>query len=309
MKRIIPCVIITLLMMLAGIFMPLMGIIGLMLCPLPLAILGCVEGHRQMSIAELMIEVTLFVVVAPSMAIYFLIGCAPVSGILFLLSRDDIKTVKKFTGAESLLLCIAASIIFKLILVIAFWLFTDKNIMFPDVQQMKMILSDLYANQPELQESVNTILNVFPYLFPTLLTLYSIAEGFLNYSLCYKFTKKLFPSIKNFPPELPEFKLWKFPVSILIASIFALIFGFFVDTDTWLNGSIFVMNLQLVISVLMFVQGLSVSFWIMDGFKLKRRTKIFICIILSIPFFWAWLIVIGMCELALNLRDRIKFKS
>ena len=151
--------------------MPLMGIIGLMLCPLPLAILGCVEGHRQMSIAELMIEVTLFVVVAPSMAIYFLIGCAPVSGILFLLSRDDIKTVKKFTGAESLLLCIATSIIFKLILVIAFWLFTDKNIMFPDVQQMKMILSDLYANQPELQESVNKILNVFPYLFPTLLML------------------------------------------------------------------------------------------------------------------------------------------
>ena len=309
MKRIIPCVIITLLMMLAGIFMPLMGVIGLMLCPLPLAVLGCVEGHKQMSIAELMIEVTLFIVVAPSMAVYFLIGCAPVSGMLFLLSRDDIKSVKKFTGAESLLLCTATSIVFKIILIVSFWLFTNKNIMFPDIQQMKIILSDLYANQPELQASVNTILNVFPYLFPTMLMLYSIAEGFLNYSLCYKFTKKLFPGIKNFPPELPEFKQWKFPTSILFASIFAFISGYFIDTETWFGGAIFVMNLQLVISALMFIQGVSVAFWIMDGFKLRRGSKIFVCIILSFPFFWPWLIVIGMSELALNLRNRIKFKK
>ena len=309
MRRIIPCVIITLLMMLAGIFMPLMGVIGLMLCPLPLAVLGCVEGHKQMSIAELMIEVTLFIVVAPSMAVYFLIGCAPVSGMLFLLSRDDIKSVKKFTGAESLLLCTATSIVFKIILIVSFWLFTNKNIMFPDIQQMKIILSDLYANQPELQASVNTILNVFPYLFPTMLMLYSIAEGFLNYSLCYKFTKKLFPGIKNFPPELPEFKQWKFPTSILFASIFAFISGYFIDTETWFGGAIFVMNLQLVISALMFIQGVSVAFWIMDGFKLRRGSKIFVCIILSFPFFWPWLIVIGMSELALNLRNRIKFKK
>ncbi|MBQ3457048.1 MAG: hypothetical protein IJG36_11460 [Synergistaceae bacterium] len=46
MKRIIPCVIITLSMIIAGSFLPLFGFLGLMLCPLPLGVLGCVEGRK-----------------------------------------------------------------------------------------------------------------------------------------------------------------------------------------------------------------------------------------------------------------------
>ena len=296
-------------MILAGIFVPVIGFLGLMLCPLPLAVLGCSEGQKRMSIAELMIEITLFLAVSPSVAVYFLLGCAPLSGILFLISRNEFKEVKKFTAAESFLACAGVSIGFKLILIVVFWIFTGQNILFPDVRQMSAIMNELYGNQPELQEAVKTVLAVFPYLLPTMLMIYATFEAFLNYVLCIRYTRKLFPSVKNYPPEFPEFRLWRFPISLLFVSIFALIAGYFVNMDTWFWGAIFLMNLQIVISVLMFVQGLSVSFWIMDGFKLKRRTKIFICIILSIPFFWAWLIVIGMCELALNLRDRIKFKS
>ena len=59
----------------------------------------------------------------------------------------------------------------------------------------------------------------------------------------------------------------------------------------------------------MFVEGLSMVFWIMAGFKFKKGAKIAACILLSIPFFWPWLIVIGMCDMALNLRERIKFKQ
>ena len=309
MKRIIPCVVITLIMVIAGIFLPVFGFLALMLCPLPLAVLGCIEGHKNMSIAEFMIEGILFVAISPSIAIYYLLACAPLAGILFLLSKNELKEIKKYTAAESLLLCVGISITFKLILILGFWIFTKQNILFPDVHQMNITLNELYGNQPELQEAVRTVLSVFPYLLPTMLVLYATIETFLNYALCSRLTKKLFPNTKNFPPELPEFKVWKFPVSLLLASIFALVAGYFIDTDTWFWGAIFIMNLQIVISALMFVQGLSMALWIMDGFKLKRATKILIFIILSFPFFWPWLIVIGMCELALNLRDRIKFKS
>ena len=67
------------------------------------------------------------------------------------------------------------------------------------------------------------------------------------------------------------------------------------------------MNLQIVLNVFMFVQGVSVAFWIMDGFKFRRMSKVIACVVLSFPFFWPWLIVVGMSDMALNLRERIKF--
>ncbi len=309
MKKIIPCVVISLTLILAGFFLPVLGFFGLMLCPLPLCVLGCLEGQKSMTIAELMIEITLFLVVSPSLAVYFLLGCAPISAVIFSVSREDIKRVKNFSGPESILMCSGASILFKLILLAAFWFFTGRNILFPDVHQMSMILQQLYGNNSELRQSVMQVLALFPYLMPTLLVVYASFETLINYSLCGKIIKKFSPSSKNFPPLLPEFKAWRFSNSLLLVLVCSFIASYFIKTDTWFSGAVFLMNLQIVINVFMFVQGLAVAFWIMDGFKLRRGTKIFICVILSIPFFWAWLIIMGMSDMALNLRERIKFRS
>ena len=309
MKRIIPCVIITLSMIIAGSFLPLFGFLGLMLCPLPLGVLGCVEGRKSMSAAELMIEATLFLAVSPSMAAYFLLGCAPVSAIIFAVSQEGFKNAKKLTGGENLIICTGASVIFKTILIGAFWFFTGKNIMFPDAAQMSEVMSQLYGEQPELQATLRQVLAIFPHMLPSLLVIYSITECYLNYSLCHSIIRKVFPASKNFPPELPAFKMWKFPASLFFASLGGFLLGLLVDIETWFEGAMFIMNLQIVANVLMFVQGLSVAFWIMDGFRLRKGAKILICCVLSVPFFWPWLIIVGMCEMTLNLRERIKFKG
>ena len=298
---------ISLTLILAGFFLPILGFFSLMLCPLPLCVLGCLEGQKKMTMAELMIEITLFLVVSPSMAVYFLLGCSPVAAIIYSISREDIKAVKKFSGPESILICTGASILFKLILIAAFWFFTGRNIFLPDIKQIAVILRQLYADRPELLQSVVQSLGLLPYLLPTLLVVYASFETLLNYSLCGKIVKKFSPSSKNFPPQLPEFRMWRFPRSLLLVLVCSFITGFFIDTDTWFSGAVFLMNLQIVINVFMFIQGLSAAFWLMDGFKLRRITKIFICLILTIPFFWAWLIIIGMSDMILNLRDRIKF--
>ena len=306
MKRIIPCVFITLALILAGSFLPLFGVIGFMLCPLPLSILGCIEGHKRMSIAELMIEATLFLAVSPSMAAYFLVGCAPLSAMIFSLSRKEFKVVKKYSGPENLLVCTGASIFFKLLMVVLFWAFTKQNILFPDMSVMSETMTRLYGSQPELQEAMTRVLALLPHLMPTLLIVFCIAEAFMNYSLCSKLTRKLFPECENFPQELPEFRMWRFPGSLMAAAFVSLVFGYFIESESWFGVSVFVMNLQIIINLFMFIEGLSVLFWIMDGFKLRRASKIFACILVMIPFFWPWLIVIGMCDIVLNLRERIK---
>ncbi len=307
MKKIIPCVAITLSLILAGSFLPVLGVVGLMLCPLPLSILGCLEGHKTASIAELLIEATLFLILSPYMAVYFLIGCAPLSGVVFLLSRHDLKETKKYSAPESLLICAGTSIAFKLILLVVFWLFTGKNILFPNAAQMNEVLRQLYGESPEVVEAVRRVLAVFPYMMPALLVIYSSVEAYLNYSLCHAITKKYFPSCKNFPPELPPFMMWRFPVSLLFVSVLSVLLRYAVNADEWFEGAMFIINLQIIINIFMFIEGLALAFWIMAGFKFRRASKVFVCVLLSIPFFWPWLIVMGMCDMVFNMREKIKF--
>ena len=307
MKRIIICVFASLALILSGYFLPVFGFFGMLLCPLPLAILGNLEGHKRMSIAELMIEATLFLAVSPSMAVYFLIGCAPVSAIIFMLSREDFKNAKKYSGAESLLVCAGFSLAMKIILMLVFWFFTGRNFLFPDSAQMHIMMNQMYGDNPELQRAIQSVLSVFPYMIPAMTVIYSSAEAYLNYVFCNSIMRKYFHETKNFPPSLPAFMNWKFPVSLLFAYVFSLALGYFIDIDTWFTGSMFVLNLQIVLNIFMFIQGLSFAFWLMHGFKLRRLTKMIICILFTIPFFWAWLIIMGMCEMALNLREKIKF--
>lgn len=293
----------------AGSFLPLTGFFGMMLCPLPLCIIGCVEGRKVMSVAELMIEATLFFIISPSTAVYFMIGCAPVSAMMYMLSREDIRNTKNFTGGESLLLCAGVSVIFKTILLGAFWFFTGKNILFPDTAQMAAVMTEMYGDQPELQAALGQVLRILPHMLPSMLMIYAGIEALLNYSVCRAVMKRFFADCKNVLPELPAFSMWKFPVSILIVSIGGIILGWFIDAEEWQEGVMFLFNLQLVANILMFIQGLSLAFRIMEGFKLRRGVKALICFVLMIPFFWAWLIVMGMCEMSFNVRDRIKFKE
>ncbi len=309
MKRVIPCVFITLSLMLAGSFLPLFGLIGLILSPLPLSVLGCIEGRKSMSVAELLIEATLFLVISPTLAVYYLLGCAPVAAVIFMLSQESFRNVKKLTGGESYIICVGASLLFKTLLIWAFWFFTGKNILFPDSAQLSDIMSRLYGNDPELMSALRQVIAIFPRLLPSLLVIFAGIESYLNYSLCYSVMRKFFPDSKTYPPELPPFTLWKFPASIFFVSLGAFILGWLIDSETDLTVMVFIMNLQIAANVIMFVEGLSLAFWLMEGFRLKKGIKTALGIMLFIPFFWPWLIVIGMCDMSLNMRERIKFSK
>ena len=69
----------------------------------------------------------------------------------------------------------------------------------------------------------------------------------------------------------------------------------------------FILNLQIVANVIMFAEGLSLSFWLMEGFRLRKGIKMALGAVMFLPFFWPWLIVIGMCDMTLNMRERIQF--
>ena len=304
MKRIIISVFTTIALILSGYYLPVFGIIGMLLCPLPLALLGNLEGHRRMSLAELMTEITLFIMVSPLMALYFLIGCAGLSSSIFLLSREEFRKTSRYTGAESFLICAGVSLSLKIITILIFWFFTGRNILLPEVPQLHAMMK--YSDSPEVYIALRAAMSLLPYMLPSIIVIYVSCEVYLNYTLCYNIIRRYFPDVKNYPPELPLFIHWKFPVSLLLVSVISLIAGYITDREEIYIISVFILNLQIVLNILMLIQGVSLIYWLMEGYKLRRLTRITISIILIIPFFWSWLIILGMSEIGLNLRSKIR---
>ena len=260
-----------------------------------------------MSAAELLIEATLFLMFSPSLAAYYLLGCAPVAAAIFSLSQESFRDVKKLTGGESYLICAGTSILLKTLFLWAFWFFTGRNILMPDASQTAEIMTQLYGESPELMAGLRQVTALLPRLVPAILVIYAGIEAYLNYSLCHKITRKFFPQSKTYPPELPAFTLWKFPVSILLVSASAFALSWLLDAEEDFAVAMFIMNLQIAANVIMFAEGLSLAFWLMEGFRLRRGVKMGLGAVMFVPFFWPWLIVMGMCDMALNMRERIKF--
>ena len=298
MLRLISYGILTALLFSCGSFFPAFGFIGIMLSPLPLALLGCSYGRNKAAISEIIAEVLLFLFISPYMALYFFIGCAPISGIICALK--EFRQKFQFSAGENILICFTVSVFSKLILMIVFWFLTGHITMFPDTPQLEIILNEIYKEQPSLLEALQMVLYLFPYMIPLFVMLYSGAEAFLNYKLCVKFTKK-----KNFLPELPQFIDWKFPNSVLYALLFSLIAGLFINFRTWEEGSMFVFNLQLLVNIILFIQGLSFLLWLTFRFNFKPLTRFFSCLVLVFPFTWLIVIAAGMGELMADFREKL----
>lgn len=280
-----------------GNFFPAFGFIGMLLSPLPLAVLGCNYGRKKAAISELIAEAILLFLVSPYMALYFFLGYAPIAGTICALK--DLQKKFSLSTSENFLICFTVSVISKLVLMVVFWLLTGHNTMFPDTPQLEIILNQIYKEQPALLEALQMTLYLFPYMIPLFVILYSGIETFLNYRLCVYFTKK-----KNFFPKIPLFIHWRFPNSVLFALLFALIMGLFTNLKTSEDAAMFAFNLQLLVNIILFIQGLSFLLWLTVKYKFKPITRFFSCLILAFPMTWLIIIAVGMGDMMMNFRQK-----
>ena len=300
MGQVIFFAVLTLILIVAGFFVPVAGFFALMLCPLPLAVCACGEGHKKAAFAEIIVEAVLLLAISPTMALYFLLGCAPLSGTILILSES-----KKYKSSENYLICVAVSIVSKLFVMFVFWMFTGKNILLPDANAVKILMSQIYGNDREIKNLLNQVLIIFPKMIPAILILFSSLEAFLNYSLCNILVKKFYPSKKH-PEDFPAFTSWRFPKSLMTVLFFALMIGYFTDFDDHPDLAMFAINLQILINFIMYAEGFSLIFWFMNRYKFNKIFKsLGGILLLFFPFLWAWVIIMGMCDNVFNFREKL----
>ncbi len=284
---------------------PLLSFWGLLLCPLPLALLGCLDGGRWLG-AGIFLTEGLLLTLSPSLSFYFLLGCSPLSVGLFLLAEKREKL--QWTGGESLFGALIVSILSKLALLAFFWVLTGRNILVPDLAQIELLFSEtgtLSLEQRQgFQEALRQTAALLPYMTPAMILLWSGLESLVNYQFCGRFLRRR--GTERCLPALPPFAEWRLPASLLPAMILSIIAGFFLDTDQWFRASMFVVNLRLVLNVLFFIQGLSLAFWWMTYRGFRPLTRFLLFLLALFPLTWIWLILLGMIDMTFGIRARVR---
>ena len=299
LARMVLFVILTLALFSVGFFVPVLGFGGFLAVPLPLALLGMREGARWPAAGGVLSGGGLALLLDPLSALYYLIAQAPLSCALSFVSRGWRK------GAEALLLCSGISIASKLLLLGVFLTLTGHNPLMPDPEQIRLLLTRLYAELSldgeqawVLREAVDGMAALFPYMLPSLVLVSSLFESFVNYGLGALYRRGRAQSL----PPLPPFSDWRFSRTLLPAMLLAFLMGFF--ASDWTPGAMFAMNLKIVLDVFFFVQGLSLLWW----WFARRRVGVFWrCLTLAffvLPVFWFWLVLLGVGDMIFDLRRR-----
>lgn len=282
-------------------YVPAVTFWGLFFSPLPLALLGCREGRRSLGLGVLLTGgLTALLLSIPS-ALYFVTASAPLSAALAASSR------KSWSGGEALLACTFVSVTEKLFFFFLLWALTGRNFLAPDAGQVEEMMGRLYAGfSSGFRETISTQENMrqaaalLPYMTPSMLLLYAGLDALCNYKLCGYFQR----GQAHRPPALPAFTEWRFPKSLLSAFFLAFVINLLWGLDDWRAGALFAANLELVLNVLFFVEGLSLAFWWIGRRGVGPVLRTLAAVLFLIPLAWPWQVLMGIGDIVFDFRSR-----
>lgn len=282
-------------------YVPAVGFWGLFFSPLPLALLGCREGRRPLGLGMLLTGgLSAFLLSIPS-ALYFVTASAPLSAALAVSSK------KSWSGGEALLVCTFVSVAEKLSFFFLLWALTGHNFLAPDAGQMEEIIERLYEGFSSglqetiaMRENMRQTIALLPYMTPSMLLLYAGLDALCNYKLCGYFQR----GQAHRPPALPAFTEWRFPKSLLPAFFLAFVINLLWGLDDWRAGALFAANLELVLNVLFFVEGLSLAFWWIGRRGVGPVLRTLTAVLFLIPLAWPWQVLMGIGDIVFDFRSR-----
>ncbi|MFT9486677.1 YybS family protein [Tepidibacillus infernus] len=152
-------------------------------------------------------------------------------------------------------------------------------------------------------EMYHRFIDMIDLILPVLLINSAIIIVLFNHFFAVKIMKRLGTPI----PQLPPFREWRFPRSIVyyyILTMIALSIKSVYEINTL---KIIVSNLYPILQMLLLAQGLSFLFFLahMKGFKKGIPIIVSIVAILN-PFLSQILIILGMVDLGFHLRNKLK---
>jgi len=281
--------------------------------PTPAIILAKRKGLKYASLALIASDILVSMLLGVQTGMMFLILYTPLAialsyGVCH--EEDANKTI--LFGAAAYMISFVVLILFLNLIMGVNFIQQLSDIYNESISLMK----DMLTNMPEglnganVQEMIKTydemgatITSVITYLFPAVMIVASVITSYINYLVASKFAKRFSINIK----QHEGLSYFTFPRTFMIAMAVLLLLSFLLSTLK-INVGVIQLNLFMIVYSAMFFQGFAVlKFYLEKSIASKAlRTMILIMVIFMIAGLSQMLAVVGLIDLAIDLR---KFKK
>jgi len=284
-------------------YLPVIGPFVNLLWPVPIILLGVRHGYKWSIMATVVAGVIIAMLLHPLQAISVVVGFGLIGIVLGYAFRME------FSPGKTMLWGSIASLLSKALLLGIGAAISGINpfnmqsdVMANAVEQaMEVYRSFGMAEQElaKLAETMQTMIELMKIILPAGFIMASVVDTFLNFLIAKKVLKKLGHSIPDFPP----FKQWTLPDYVVYFFALALVMIYWGKSRDLTMLYNIGMNVQVITSMLLLVQGLSLFNFIVDKYNLSRLVKgIILFLIITNGFFSQILIFAGAIDMIIDYR-------
>lgn len=284
-------------------FVPFLALVTMFLLPVP--VMFFVYKHERKPILVYILLTSLLSIVIGSIGVFPIVAITMVAGYILGTSLKQKWPYMTTFIAVSMSFLVSFVLSYALISVV-----TNINVFQELVSTVEQSVEDSMATfenldeetKQSLQEQVEQIPQVIQTLIPSALALTSAVAGFLIVLIANVFGKRKKLPVQKAPSlasiSLPRSIIWYYLIVLLL-----LLFGP-VEAGTYLDTAL--ANLQFMLRVLLFVQGVTFLFFFAQWKKWPKALPILISIFTVIFFPLVQIVVFfGIMDLGLQLRQRL----
>jgi uncharacterized protein YybS (DUF2232 family) len=275
-----------------SVLLPGLGSMLVYLIPTPIAL--CVVRHelRLGIVASIAAGFMAAIIGSPIQACLIVIGF----GLLGVAIGESIRA--NFSLMQILVYGSVVALISKLLFAGIIWMLMGQEV----IELLNMALNQ----GRELFEAVGApyglefdeVISMAALVIPGLLLGSSLLEVVVNYSVVANILGKLGTKVKKLPP----FSLWRFPPRLVYGYILGLAL---MVVNTYYSStvlSLIGLNLIVVMSQAFFVQGLSLSWFVADQYKLHKGLRWFLAVLGVILGVFSVIVFVGVFDSLINIR-------
>ncbi|WP_371375623.1 YybS family protein [Sporomusa aerivorans] len=285
-------------------YVPVLGAFVNLIWPVPIVLLGVRHGYKWSIMAVIASGVIIALLVHPLSAVSVVVGFGLIGIALGYAIRQG------FPPAKTLLFGAVASLISKaavLAISAAVMGFNPLNVQTEAMVKGLEQAMEFYRGmgmKPEdlaqMETAMRPMIDLMKIILPAGFALAAVVDTFLNFQVAKAVLARLGHRIEPFPP----FRHWRMPrltIYALVVALLALYWGKSREIDLLYNSG---MNLQVITTMLLFIQGMAVFYFLADKYNLSSIVKgIILFLIFSNGIFMQALIIGGAFDLIFDYRQ------
>ncbi len=288
---------------LISVYIPFIGVFVNLIWPVPIILLGVRHGYKWSLMATVVAGILIAILVHPLHAVGVAVGFGLTGIVLGHCFR------KEYTPVTSVLCGSVASLISKVIVLSISAVVMNINPLADHTEAMEKAVEqaiNLYRNfglkdadLMQMSESMKGMLAMMKMILPAGFAMASVVDTYLNFLVARAVLRKLGHPIAAFP----AFSVWSFSPKLLYAFIISMLLMYWGNSRQLEMVSSAGINLQVISSMLLMLQGVSVAFFYAAKHEIPKFLRwMFVVIAFSNGFVMQATVFLGAFDIAVDFR-------